>query len=163
MILDVARWKVEIGTLRKGLESACLENEEFEIEKHLYYLAIAIRKLMDNRLAPNDFGTRPICVRRYPPREGAIDGLNYLDLDAHYDMNSHVKTQLNWRRVIDIIIHSSLLDWRLNDNVVSEFIVSSDLEPTAVGIERDTYFRMIDGVVNIGFKDFPLKPARRIL
>ena len=161
MILDIAKWKEEISRLRSNLESSFNCNNDFQIERDLYYLAIAIRKLMKNRLAPTGMGTESLNISRYVRKPDVVDGLNYLDADVQFDLDNGQKDQMKRKRLFDIIIHSTFLDWRLRDGCAVEILLSSDFEATALGIPTSQLLTLVDSIVATKFKIFPLPSARR--
>jgi hypothetical protein len=161
MILDIEIWKKELKRLRAGLAQACQEDDEFQVEKHLYYVAIVSRKLRENRLAPKKLASLSISISRYQPRSGPIDASNYLDAELHHDLNSPKSDNVPHKRIIDLIIHSSFLDWRLLRGKVSEFLISSDCERTAVGIGVENFMKIIDSIISGEFKATPLPTIGR--
>jgi hypothetical protein len=161
MILVIDTWKDEVRRLKDALVVGCNQNNDFEIEKNLYYLAIVLRKLIQNRLAPRNLGSRRSPIKAYQPTQKVVDALNYLDARTHYDFDCGNDCQKSTKRILDILIHSSFLDWRLHNGIAVELLFASDRTPTALGIEVKKFVSLVEAILDAKFTATPLLAARR--
>jgi len=112
------------------------------IEIHTIEIAALTRKLRDlGKLPDNTLEDKTIKLKRYKSR-GPDEQRAYVDMEKEYDMDSPQEDELKLSRIVDLIIHSYILQATGNEKYAfSHLLVTSD-------------YSRFNGLYIIAFEDF---------
>lgn len=114
----VARWAVKAPTDRRA----------FLIERKLFMSAYAIRKLAEDHKLSTATLSSNVAVRLARPLKPGFSGVLH-SVGRYFDLDNPVCHTLNWRRVLNMMIHSSTFAEAVDDEErVTGFLVTSDNE-----------------------------------
>jgi len=102
-------------------------NSYVKVEKALMLGAYIIRKLDEASKIPPDFLNRKVELEALKSRNTIVDFMNSHRIDKHYDLESILKEEKDWRFVINQIIHSFItLNSYDEDNLFDGVFINSD-------------------------------------
>ncbi len=163
MIINIEMWLDELRTLRGQFESGCKENNQRAIERSLYYSALVIRKFSETPFVNRTFLSPCIDVDTFKPAKGAIDALNWLDPESHFNLKKREAGKASLVDICNTLIHSRFLSWRPGEGAVEQIIVSGGMRGglEAIGFSPKQYSKLLDQVANYKFKSLPMRSVRR--
>ncbi len=163
MIIHIDAWLGELKRLHAEFNEACRKNETLSIERSLYYSALVMRKLSETPFVTREFESKSMDVNFYEPAIDFIDGLKWLEAEAHFNFNSGEPRRISFSDVCNVLIHSQFLDWRPGSGQVKEILVAGGIRARAeaIGFAPQEYTSLLTYVENYEYKKFPLRSARR--
>ena len=163
MIRDIDTWLHELGGLCADFQKACAQNNEFEIERTLYYSALIIRKFSETPFVKRDFLSPVIKCQTFKPAAGAVDGLNWTDARSHFDFDSSIDSQISLLDICNTLIHSRFLDWSPAFGQVERILAAGGMRAgvEAIGFAPAQYLELLGRITAYKFNRVPMRPVRR--
>jgi hypothetical protein len=163
MIKDVDIWLHELSGLSADFQEACSQNNDFEIERTLYYSALVVRKFSETPFVRRGFLGLTIDCQTFMPAVGAVDGLNWTDARSHFDFSSSISRQVSLLEICNTLIHSRFLDWSPAEGQVEQIFAAGGLRAgiEAIRFTPRQYADLLDRIIEYKFKRMPLRPIRR--
>ncbi|RIW17418.1 hypothetical protein D0X99_06745 [Algoriphagus lacus] len=133
MIHESYNWKKELYnsflTIAKFRHSKRItEQSQVKVEKALLIGAYITRKLDDAQKIPQDFLTKKEQLGFYESKGTIIDLMNRHKIDTHYSFDKVIKSEKDWRFIINQIIHSfSLFFSNDSSDKLDGFLFNSDM------------------------------------
>jgi hypothetical protein len=133
MIWDSQPWKTEVarlaGLLRKRKRQKRRHNiSNAKVEQGVFYLAYAIRKLIEAKKISDEVEARKVNVDEHTPLGKAVDFMNWDKLDELYDLASSKPKRLSVLEFCNQIIHSFVFVVSRYEKAqgIEGFFISSD-------------------------------------
>lgn len=132
MINESYYWKKELYnsflTIAKFRQLKVPKEQSFvNVEKALMIGAFIIRKLDDAEKIPPDFLEKRVLLDFSRSKGTIVDHMNWHKLENHYDLAKIVKTEKNWRFIINQFIHSFTFFFSYDSaNKLDGFLINSD-------------------------------------
>lgn len=132
MIFESAPWKALLARdaelVGRWAVKAPTDRRTFLIERKLFLSAYAIRKLAEDHKLSTATLSASVAVRLARPLKPGFSGVLHW-IDRYFDLANPVRHTLNWRRVLNMMIHSSTFAEAVDDEGrVTGFLVTSDKE-----------------------------------
>lgn len=132
MIFESSPWKALLATdadlVARWAVKAPSDRRAFLIERKLFLSAYAIRKLADDHKLSTSTLSANVAVRLARPLRPGFSGM-FHSIGRYFDVDNPVCHTLNWRRVLNMMIHSSIFAAAVdNEERVTGFLVTSDNE-----------------------------------
>jgi hypothetical protein len=163
MIRDIDVWLQELSGLSADFQEACNQNDDFEIERTLYYSALVVRKFSETPFVRRGFLGLTIDCQTFMPACGAVDGLNWTDARSHFDFSSSIGRQVSLLEICNTLIHSRFLEWSPAEGPVERIFAAGGMRAgiESIGFTPRQYAGLLDRITAYKFKRMPLRPTRR--
>lgn len=137
MIWESWPWKAEVARLAKRLKMRKSQKRWTEatgarVEQEVFYLAYAIRKLLEAKKLSDELEAHPVKVVQHPPTGRAVDFMNWHKIDELYDLSKQTNKTLSVRDWCNQVIHSFIFIVSCDDNSagLAGLFLSSDRQRT---------------------------------
>ncbi|MFC6196856.1 hypothetical protein [Ponticaulis profundi] len=136
MLTETALWKTELSSLKTNLLSVSIADDEsvlFSLERSLYYSALVVRKLLENRRLTDKLAMHELSVSVFRARPENVSEVirtatRYFEIGKDFDENPENKIRLKLSKICSEIIHSFALIWALDESgSIDSVIVSSHI------------------------------------
>ncbi|PKP46211.1 MAG: hypothetical protein CVT95_07315 [Bacteroidetes bacterium HGW-Bacteroidetes-12] len=132
MILESYYWKKELYnsflTIAKFRHSKRITKQSHvKVEKALMIGVYIIRKLDDAQKIPPDFLTKKEQLEFSESKGTIVEHINWHKIDTHYNFDKVIKTEKDWRFIVNQIIHNFSLFFSSNSSdKLNGFLFNSD-------------------------------------
>lgn len=149
MIVDARPWKAEVARLalllkRRTTQKRWKEATHAKVEQEAFYMAYAIRKLIEANKLSDELESHLVKVYEFPPTGKVVDLLNWHKLHEVYDLSKGRKATLPIEGWCNQIIHSFVFVIACDDLSagLKGFFVSSDRQKA-----KGLYFVSVEEVL----------------
>jgi hypothetical protein len=156
MIWDSQPWKTEVARFaallrKRKRQKRWHKTANAKVEQGVFYLAYAVRKLIEAKKISDEVEARRVNVDEHAPLGEAVDFMNWHKLDKLYDLASSKPSDLSVLDFCNQVIHSFVFSilWHEEAGGIEGFFISSDRQ-RAKGlfhVSLDEVLELTDAIV----------------